>query len=115
MQELCGLGMEMLQKGLSWGIVPVECVHLVEGGWKTLIFLLSRRFVQLGLLRSEDCDLRSVLVVPLLRNVAGKEVLGMLYQQRRGLKMGVGDGVQPSSLLCIPPSSSPEMVLYCSS
>ena len=92
----------MLQKGLSHGIVAMECVCLVEGGWKTLFSLLSRRFVQLGLLRRGKCHLRSLPVVPLLRNMAGKEVLGVLHQQRHGLKMGAGDGVphRASKAIC---------------
>lgn len=66
----------MLQKGLSQGMVAVEHRHLGEGVWKIFLALLAKRFVPLCLLRNELCHLSSVPVEPLLRKVAGKEVLG---------------------------------------
>lgn len=44
--------------GFAQGIVSMEHVHLVEGGWKMLLSLLSARSVQQGFLRSEKCHLR---------------------------------------------------------
>lgn len=56
-----------------------------------LLSLLSQEVCTARPPQNGKCHLRGrCLVVPILRNMAGKEVLGMPHQQRCGLKMGVG-------------------------